>query len=179
MKTLNRRFETLNNKMCGWLKETLTDPCLYITFIVSGLISLLGNYRALYSVRVDIGNSLLQINGVLLGIILAGLAVFVVLLDKKYIKLIERVYNIESELWPFKWTAIISIVCIIFGMGLIIIGNPYHILFRLILWGGLWSFAYLLWQIYELIKFLAGHAKTRAKQIQMEEESIKRKETRT
>ena len=81
MKTLNRRFETLNNKMCGWLKETLTDPCLYITFIVSGLISLLGNYRALYSVRVDIGNSLLQINGVLLGIILAGLAVFVVLLD--------------------------------------------------------------------------------------------------
>lgn len=55
-------------------------------------------------------------------------------------------------------------------MGLIVLGEPSTLFFRLILWGALWSFAYLLWQIYELVKFLVEHAKARAKQIQIDDD---------
>ena len=44
------------------------------------------------------------------------------------------------------------------------------LIFRFILCVALWSFSYLLWQIYELVKFLAAHAKARAKQIQIDNE---------
>jgi hypothetical protein len=173
---LNKEFykmKALNNMMNGWLKDTILDPALWITLIVSALISFFGDVDILHSVRVEIGSALIAMSGALLGIILAGLAIFVVLLDKKYIELIERVFTIETELWPFKWTAIIAILNVIFGMGLIIIGRPSPLLFRFILWGGLWSFLYLLCQIYELIRFLTGHAKTRAKQIQKEKDENK------
>ncbi|HUT67005.1 MAG TPA: hypothetical protein VMW86_00455, partial [Dehalococcoidales bacterium] len=77
---------------------------------------------------------------------------------------------IDAEMWPFKWTVIIAIVCVVFGLGLIILGEPPVILFRFIICGALWSFLYLLWEIYELVKYLATHAKARSKQIQIDNE---------
>lgn len=158
-----------NKAMGGWLKDTIIDPALWITLIVSALIAFLGDESVLRSVRVNAGSALVGMSAALLGIILAGLAIFVVFLDKKYIALIEKYFRIEVELWPFKWTAIIAIMCVAFGMGLIIIGEPGALIFRFIIWGALWSFSYLIWQIYELVKFLAAHAKARAKQIQIED----------
>ena len=156
--------------MSGWLKDTIKDPALWITLIASALIAFLGNENVLRSVRVDVGSALVEMSAALLGIILAGLAIFVVFLDKKYVALIEKYFKVETELWPFKWTAIIAIVCLLFGMGLLLLGEPHALFFRLILCGALWSFTYLLWQIYELVKFLAEHAKARAKQIQIDNE---------
>jgi len=156
--------------MSGWLKDTIIDPALWITLIASALIAFLGNESVLRSVRVDVGSALVEMSAALLGIILAGLAIFVVFLDKKFVALIERFFKLETELWPFKWTAIIAIVCLLFGMGLLLLGEPHALFFRFILCGALWSFTYLLWQIYELVKFLAGYAKTRAKQIQIDNE---------
>ena len=157
----------LDNAMGGWLKEIIIDPVLWITLIVSGLIAFLGDEFVLRSARVAIGSAQVEMSAALLGIVLAGLAIFIVFLDKKYVALIESVFGIKSELIPFKLTAIVAILCLGFGMGLIVIGEPSTLIFRLVLWGALWSFAYLLWQIFELVKFLAEHAKARAKQIQM------------
>ena len=98
------------------------------------------------------------------------LAIFIVFLDKKYITLLEKYFSIDAELWAFKWVAIIAIICLSFGMGLILIGEPSSIIFRLVLFGALWSFSYLLWEIYELVKYLAEHAKARVKQSQIDHE---------
>ena len=157
--------------MSGWLKDTIIDPALWITIIASALIAFLGDESALRLVRVAVGSALVEMSATLLGIIIAGFAIFVVFLDKKYIALIEKYFKIETELWVFKWTAIIAILCLVFGIGLILLGEPPALVFRFILWGALWSFSYLLWEIYELVKFLAGHAKTRSKQIQIDEEN--------
>ena len=156
--------------MSGWLKDTILDPALWITLIASALIAFLGNENVLRSVMVNVGFALVEMSATLLGIILAGLAIFVVFLDKKYVALIEKYFKVETELWPFKWTAIITILCLVFGMGLILLGEPSTLFLRFIIWGALWSFTYLLWQIYELVKFLAEHAKARAKQIQIDNE---------
>ena len=156
--------------MSGWLKDTILDPALWITLIVSALIAFLGNENVLRSVRVDVGFALVEMSATLLGIILAGLAIFVVFLDRKYVALIEKYFKVETELWPFKWTAIIAILCLVFGIGLILLGEPPALVFQFVLLGALWSFSYLLWQIYELVKFLAEHAKARAKQIQIDNE---------
>lgn len=163
-----------NKVMNGWLKDTVFDPALWITLLIASLIAFLGDEEVLRTARIDIGTSMVGIGATLLGIILAGLAIFVVFLDKKYIEVIEKYFNIETELWPFKWTAIIAILCLAFGMGLILIGEPPDLLFKFLILGALWSFAYLLWQIYELIKFLATHAKARTKQIQTDNNENKR-----
>jgi hypothetical protein len=55
------------------------------------------------------------------------------------------------------------------GHNIILVGEPNILLLRVIIGCALWSFSYLLWQIYELVKYLVEHAKTRAKQIQKEE----------
>jgi len=165
-------MKSKNKTMSGWgFKSIITDVALWITFILSGLIAFLGNESALRSARVAVGTAQVQMSAALLGIVLAGLAIFVVFLDRKYIALIESIFGVETELFPFKFTAIIAILCLGFGMGLILLGEPITLLFRLVLWGALWSFAYLLWQIYELVKFLAEHAKARATQIQKEEKN--------
>jgi len=167
-------MKLFNKIMNGWLKDTIFDPALWITVIIAALIAFLGDEEVLRTVRINIGTSMVAIGATLLGIILAGLAIFVVFLDKKYIEIIEKYFNIEAELWPFKWTAIIAIICLSFGMGLILIGEPPDLLFKFIILGALWSFSYLMWQIYELIKFLATHAKARAKQIQIDNNENKK-----
>jgi hypothetical protein len=159
----------IDNAVGGWLKEVFRDPAFYITLVASALIAFLGDIEVLGSVKVNVGSALVQMSGALLGIILAGLAIFVVFLDKKYVALIERVFTIESELGPFKLTALIAIFCLLFGMGLILIGEPNNLLLRFIIWGALWSFLYLLWQIYELVKFLIEHAKNRVMQIRQDD----------
>lgn len=159
-----------NKVMGGWLKDTILDYALWITFIVSALISFLGDEKVLRLARVNAGSALVDMGAVVLGTVLAGLAIFVVFLDKKYIELLEKIFSIEAEMWPFKWTAIIAIVCVGFGIGLILLGEPSTLVFRFVFCGALWSFLYLLWEIYELVKFLAEHAKTRAKQLQIDNE---------
>jgi hypothetical protein len=156
--------------MSGWLKDTVVDPALWIILVASALIASLGDESILRSVRINVGSALVQMGATLLGIVLAGLAIFVVFLDKKYVALLEKIFGIDAEIWPFKWTAIIAIICVTFGLGLIIIGEPQVILFRIIFCGALWSFFYLLWEIYELVKYLATHAKARSKQIQIDNE---------
>jgi len=156
--------------MSGWLKDTVLDYALWITLIIAALVSFLGDEEVLRLARVNAGTALVEMGAVVLGIILAGLAIFVVFLDKKYIELLEKYFSIETEIWPFKWTAIIAILCLGFGLGLILLGEPSTLVFRFVFCGALWSFTYLLWQIYELVKFLAEHAKLRAKQIQIDNE---------
>lgn len=155
--------------MNGWFRDTVLDRALWVTIIVSALIAFLGCEYALRAVRVDVGLALVAMSATLLGIIVAGLAIFVVFLDKKYLALIEKYFKVEAELWPFKFTAIIAILCVVFGMGLILLGEPHVLVFRFVLWGALWSFLYLLWEIYELVKFLAAHVKARSKQIQIDD----------
>lgn len=156
----------------GW-RDITTDRYFYITLVISGIIVLFGNERVLRSVMVDLGIAMVGVSSALLGIVIAGLAIFLAFMDRKYIALIDQVFGIGNELFPIKVTTILAIICLTFSLGLILIGKPPSLVFRLILFGSLWSYLYLLSQIYELVKWLVAHAKARAIQIRKEEEISK------
>jgi len=154
-------------RMGGWFKETIRDPAFWVTLVVSFLIACLGDETGLRSVQTDIGIAQVGIGTALLGIVLAGLSILIVFLDEEYIKLLEQVPpGIDADLWPFKYTALVAIICAAFGMLLILIGSPPPLIFRAVLGFSLWSFSYLLWLFYDVIKFVIGHAKARVMQIQ-------------
>lgn len=157
-----------NNKiMGGWVRIIIFDFGLWITLAVSMAIAFMGNEEVLRAARTDVGIAQVSIGTAILGIVLAGLAILIVFLDEKYIKLLEQLPpGIKADLWVFKFVALISIICAAFGMLLILIGYPPTSLFRTILGLSLWSFSYLLWLLFDLVKFVIGHAKVRVKQIQ-------------
>jgi hypothetical protein len=153
--------------MGGWFRETIRDPAPWVTLAISAIVAFCGNEEVLRSVRIDVGVAQVGIGTALLGIVLAGLAILIVFLDEEYIKLLQQVPpGIDADLWPFKYTALIAIMCAAFGMLLIVIGKPHPLIFRIILWLSLWSFSYLLWLFYDVIKFVIEHAKARIMQIQ-------------
>lgn len=157
----------IDKAMGGWFQKTILDPSLWITLTISILIAVFSDELVLRSVSKTVGSAQVHIGTALLGIVLAGLAIVVVFLDKKYIELLEQVPpGIDADLWPFKYTAFIAVVCSAFGMGLILLGNPRTIVFRLFFCLSIWSFSYLLWTMFELVRYIAGHAKTRVKQLQ-------------
>ncbi|MDP4280389.1 MAG: hypothetical protein QQM50_07605 [Dehalococcoides mccartyi] len=151
--------------MSGWGKEIVRDPALWITLIIAGLIAFWGDKDTLSTVSIQVGLAVVTVSATLLGIVLAALAIFVVFLDEKYITLVEKVYPIEQDTWPFKWVTLIAIINLTSGLILILVGDPTLIIFRTIMFITLWSFLYLLWQIFELVKFLAEHIKTRSKHL--------------
>lgn len=166
-----------NNKAIGkWgFKDILKDYSFWLTLIISGLIAYFGNEETLRSVMVDLGIAMVGVSAALLGIVLVGLAIFLAFMDKKYLALIDQIFGIGNELFPVKVTTITAILCLSFSLGLILIGHPPSLVFRLILVGALWSYSYLLWQIYELVKWLVEHAKARAMQIRNEEKDAQKK----
>jgi hypothetical protein len=88
-------------RMGGWFRETIVDPALWVTLVVSAVIAFVGNEGVLRSARTDIGIAQVGIGTALLGVALAGLAIFVVFLDEEYIRLLERVSpGVEADLWP-------------------------------------------------------------------------------
>lgn len=164
----------VNRAMGGWLGKTIKDWALWVTCLLSITVALLGDETVLRCVKNDVGLAQIQIGTALLGIVLAGLAILVVFLDEKYIALLEKVPpGFDADLWPFKYTALVAIFCAVFGMVLIIIGYPPTWLLRLVYWLSLWSFAYLLWVLFDLVKFIAGHAKARVSMIQKKDKEPK------
>ena len=162
-----------SNLMGGWFKATVTDKFLYITLIIAGLVAILGNETTLRVAAPAAGAAIVQLSAALLGIVIAGLAIFIVFLDRRYITLLKNITNLDRNIWPFKWVAILSVISLIFGMILILVGGPPVILFRIIIGFALWSYLYLLMEIFRLIKFLAGHLKIRVKQIETEDDDSK------
>jgi len=152
-----------DNKPFGkWgFKDILKDYSFWVTLIISVLIASFGNQETLHSVKIDLGAAMVEVSAALLGIVLAGLAIFLAFMDKKYLSLIEQIFGIAA------------ILCLSFGLGLILVGNPPSLIFRLILVGAIWSSSYLLWQIYEVVKWLVEHAKARAMQIRKEEKDTR------
>ena len=165
-------MKNIDKSMGGWLRKTILDPALWATLVIAALIASLGNEHVLQSETVAVGTAEVAMAGALLGIVLAGLAILVVFLDEKYIALLQQVPpGFDADLWPFKFTALLSIICKAFGMSLILIGNPTSLVLRIVLGFSLWSFSYLLWTMYDLVKFIAGHAKARVTQIQKKNDS--------
>lgn len=163
-------MKSIDAKMGGWLRKTVLDWALLFSAIPCGLIAYFTDDKTMRAVRVDVGMAQVGVGTALLGIILAGLAILVVFLDKRYIAVLQKVEpGIDADLWPFKYTALIAIICAAFGMGLIVLGTPPLVILRIVFGLSLWSFAYLLWVLFDLVKFVAGHAKARAVQLQNEE----------
>jgi hypothetical protein len=162
-----------NKFMGGWFRATLTDRCLWISMIGAGLIAFGGNEHILRSVISNVGSAMVDLSGALLGIVIAGLAIFIVFLDKKYVALLQKVTSLDKNIWPFKWVAILTVLSLLLGMFLILVGNPPSIIFRILVGVALWCYFYLLFEIYHLIKFLTGHLRVRAKQIALEDEDGK------
>jgi len=180
----SRRIEDVHNKeaykmkdnkvISKWgFKDILKDYAFWVTLVISTLIACFGNQETLRSVMVDLGIAMVGVSAALLGIVLAGLAIFIAFMDKKYMALVDEVFGIGNELFPVKVTTITAILCLAFSLGLILLGKPPSLIFRLILIGALWAYSYLLWQIYELVKWLVEHAKARAIQIRKEERDTK------
>lgn len=158
-----------NRPMGGWFKKYFWDIAIPISLVPSVLIAILGNENILRNARVDVGIAMVGMSSALLGIVLAGMALFVVFLDKKYVALLAQLLGMDINLEPFDWTAKIGVLCALLGMGMIILGNPSVLVFRVVFGIALFVFIYLLWQIYELVKYLAEHAKTRIMQMRQED----------
>ena len=108
----------------------MCDPSLWITLTISALIASLGDEQVLRSVSATVGSAQVHIGTAFLGIVLAGLAIIVVFLDKKYIALLERVPpGFEADLWPFKYTAFIAVACSASGMALILLCDSEPLVF--------------------------------------------------
>lgn len=155
-----------NEQWTQWTyKDFLKDYSLYITLVVSALIAFLGHETTLRSVRIDLGLAMAGVSSALIGIVIAGLAIFLAFIDRKYIELIDQLFGFENELLPVKATTMLAIITLLFSVGLILVGSPPTLAFRFVLLGSLWSYSYLLWQIWELVKWLIGHARARALQV--------------
>lgn len=158
-----------NNKFKQWnLLDILKDPYFYVALALAVLIAIFLPDKTLKSLMVDLGGVIAGVSSALLGIVIAGLAIFLAFMDKEYIALVDKYFGIGNELFPIKITTILSIISLIFSLGLILIGESLIIIYRLISFGALWTYLYLLWQIWELVKWLVSHAKLRATQIRLE-----------
>lgn len=158
-----------NNTFKQWsLIDILKDPYFYVALVLAGLIAILLPENTLKSVMVDLGMVIAGVSSALLGIVIAGLAIFLAFMDKEYIALVDKHFGVGNELFPIKVTTILSIISLIFSLTLILIGESSTFIYRLISFGALWSYLYLLWQIWELVKWLVSHAKLRATQIRLE-----------
>ncbi|OGN89873.1 MAG: hypothetical protein A2158_04535 [Chloroflexi bacterium RBG_13_46_14] len=158
-----------NRIMGGWFKETIADKFLYITLVLSVLLGWLGDEQILRDSQCNIGSAMVDLSGALLGIVIAGLAIFIVFLDIKYLELLKQITDIERNIWPFKWVSVLTILSLVLGMLLLVIGNPPTIILRTIITVSIWSYLYLLIEMYRLIKFLTGHLRNRVKQLEIEE----------
>ncbi len=164
-------MKTNNEVSHKWgFTDFLKDIFLYITLVLSGLIAYFSNEEFLRSVVDKAGSAMVEMSGALFGIVLAGLAIFIVFLDRKYIRLIKQVIGISSSLIPIKTVAFLTILCLAFGLGLIILGEPSSLILRVIIGIALWIYFYLLVQMWEFVKWLIEHAKARAMQIEMNDE---------
>ena len=66
-------MKRIDKAMSGWLRQTIADPFLYITLILSFVIAFIGDEKTLRSVSIEVGSAQVQIATALLGIVLAGL----------------------------------------------------------------------------------------------------------
>lgn len=165
------QLKRIDGAMAGWFRKTVCDPSLWITLSISVLTASLGNEQVLRAVSTTVGSAQVHIGTAFLGIVLAGLAIMVIFLDKKYIALLEGVPpGFEADLWPFKYTAFIAVACSASGMALIMLGSSVTGVFRSLFGLSIWSFLYLLWNMFELVRFIAWHARARAQQIQTDDE---------
>ncbi|MDP3064795.1 MAG: hypothetical protein Q8O40_16585 [Chloroflexota bacterium] len=159
-------MKRIDRAMGGWLQKTVFDWSLWVTLALSFAVAFIGDEKTLRSASVEVGSTQVQIGTAFLGIVLAGLAILIVFLDEKYIALLEQVGSgFDADLWPFKYTAFIAVVCAAFGYTLMVLGNPTTLVFRLVFAFSLWSFSYLLLTMLDLVRFIAEHAKTRMKHI--------------
>lgn len=165
---MNKKIDTSSKE---WRKKIIKDPALWITLVVAILIVSFGDESILRSAMTQVGVSLIQMGAAFLGIVIAALAILIVFLDKKYIAIFQH-FNVpfETQLRPFRHLAIAAIVCLGFGMALLLFGEPPTAAFRFVFGAALWSFGYLLSQLFELVKFLIEHARTRMKQIESDKE---------
>jgi hypothetical protein len=161
----------INNKVVHkWrLIDFLKDKYLYITLVVSCLVAYFINGEYLRHIITTAGSAMVQMSGALLGIVLASLAIFVVFLNKRYVGLIEQLIGFENEFFAIKTVTVLTILCLVFGLGLIVFSEYSDLVLRLIFGVALWIFLYLLEQIWELVKWLIEHAKARAMQVQEED----------
>ena len=151
------------------IKSFVKDPSLYISAGLAILFVIFSSEELLRSATATAGSAMVEMSGALLGIVLAGLAIFIAFLDKKYIAVIDNLYGLSNELLPIKTVVILTILSLVFGLGLIIIGEPPNLVLRIVFGMAVWNYLYLLWQIYELVRWLLEHAKARAMQLQTED----------
>ena len=116
-----------------------------------------------------------QVGPALLGVVLAGLAVLVVFLDREYIALLESVPpGVEADLFPFRWTAAVAAATILSSLVVsysAVLPESWWLLLRVSFWFGLASFIYMIWITLDLMTFLAGHARVRIAQIKQQEKN--------
>lgn len=108
----------------------------------------------------------LTIMGAILGVILAGLAIVVVFLDREYLKVLERAGGVHADFFPFWFTAALAVVTVVLDVALVLIAEALpHAALRIavgvVLWFALWT----LFATLNLVAFVGAHGENRALQI--------------
>lgn len=160
----------------GHGKRLIGDPALWVTFgIVAVAAFLLGDDR-IRTVSGLVGSAQAQVGTALLGVVVAGLAIFAVFLDEEYVALLDaEPPGPDADIAPFIITGFVAALSAALGIALIIVGAippaSTGLWVRLGISGpsllaavflvSLWSFLYLLWHTFDLVVFLMGHARVR------------------
>ena len=161
--------------MTGFWRQIFLGRDLWVTLAASALPGALLDYQTLVKASPTLVSAQLQVAPALLGVALAGLAVLVVFLDRRYIALLESVPpGIAADIFPFQWTAALAVVTLVLSLVLgyvSVMPESYWVLFRASFIVALWSFLYLLWSVLDLLAFLAAHARNRITQLKAEQQS--------
>ena len=125
-----------------------------------------------------LGSAELNISSALFGVIIAGLSIVVVFLNKQYVKVLHKAgAGILEDLFPFWYTAVLAVISIILATILVSLGpiqNECYL--RVLVGASSWFFLYTLFASLNLIGSIVAHGINRTRQIIMEE---KQKEDNT
>lgn len=159
--------------MFGYRRQTLLGRDLWITLTLSFVAGAFLDYDNLIKVTATLTAAQAQLGPAILGVTVAGLAIFTIFLDRDYIELLEkRPPGVEADLYPFRWVAFWAAVTIVASLVLSYVAqlpSDYWMLFRFVFAASLWTFLYMLWNTYDLVRFLAAHARLRVEQIRNKE----------
>lgn len=156
-------------------REVLLSWDIGVSLLVSSLAGVFTPEIAIERNLTYIAGTELGVASVLVGIILAGLAILVVFLNEEYLAILSRTKGgLQADIFPFWFTGALGVLSISFNVLVILFGADLVVgVQRIVLGASTWFFLWTVFAVLNLIAFVAGHVANRSRQIILESENKK------
>jgi len=153
-------------------KAILASWDIYTAFLIGLLLALLAPSNRICQFFSGLLTAELGVASALVGVILAGLAIVTVFLDKDYIAVLAKIgHGLEADVFPFWFTASLAVTSIVINVvALVMEGFFENYAYRIFLGLSTWLFLWTLFASLNLVAFIAGHARNRSYQIMKQQE---------